>query len=49
MGDTYHLWVNPERTVLVRLWDDGHAEIATREHEGDIWGPPVPLIEEDVN
>lgn len=45
----YRLWVNAERTVLVRLWDSGTAEVATRETEGDVWGPPVSLIEEEVN
>ena len=42
----YRLWVNDERTVLVRLWDDGTCETATRERLWDTWGPPVYLTEE---
>lgn len=43
---TYRLWVNEERTVLVRLWANGKVEVATREHPSDTWGPPVYLEEE---
>lgn len=39
----HKLWVNPERTVLITVWDDGTATMATREHPGATWGPPVPL------
>ena len=38
---TYILWVNDERTVLVRMWVDGNVEVATREDRHGIWGPPV--------
>ena len=43
---TYRLWVDETRTVLVRAWDDGIMEVATREHPDAIWGPPVRLREE---
>ena len=43
---TYRLWVNPSRTVLFRLWSNGMAEVSTREREGWVWGPPVPMSEE---
>lgn len=46
---TYKLWVNAERTVLVRLWDNGSMEVATRPDPGASWGPPVTVIEEAVN
>lgn len=45
---TYRLWVNEERTVMVRLWADGRVEVATREYSWHTWGPPVYLIEEPV-
>jgi hypothetical protein len=45
---TYRLWVNEDRTVLVRQWEDGTVEVATREHASHTWGPPVTLTEEKV-
>lgn len=45
---SYRLWVNEERTVLVRMWEDGKVEVATREHPSHTWGPPVMLVEERV-
>lgn len=48
---TYRLWVNDERTLLVRLWEDGgqgHVEVATREAPDHTWGPPTYLTEEVV-
>lgn len=44
----YRLWVNEARTVLVRLWDSGTVEVATRETPAHTWGPPVVLTEEKV-
>ena len=44
----YRLWVNEERTVLMRLWSDGRAEVATREASYYTWGPPIYLNEEPV-
>lgn len=46
---TYRLWVNEARTVLVRVWEDGTAEVATRETAEHTWGPPVPVAEEKVS
>jgi hypothetical protein len=44
----YRLFVNDERTILVRIWPDGQAETATREDPSHTWGPPVALSEEGV-
>jgi hypothetical protein len=44
----YRLWVNDERTVLVRMWDDGTVETATRETAAHTWGPPAVLTEENA-
>lgn len=43
---TYRIWVNRERTVLVRLWETGRMEVCTRETKWHTWGPPVYLDEE---
>ncbi len=40
------LWVNAERTVLVRLWASGQVEVATRDATWETWRPPVYLTEE---
>lgn len=47
---TYRLWVNDERTVLVRVWDDGTVEASLRmgETQAHPWGPPIALTEETV-
>lgn len=45
---TYRLWVNAERTMLVRLWENGKVEVATRSNSYETWGPPVSLDEEKV-
>jgi hypothetical protein len=37
----YRLWINRERTLLVRLWGNGLVEIAERDRPSDIWGPPI--------
>lgn len=48
----YRLWVNAERTVLVRLWQSGVVgqpgvvEVCRRESPDHVWGPPVTLHEE---
>src|SRR5262245_57968705 len=44
----YVLYVNEARTVLVRVWSNGEAEVALRDDPDAIWGPPVPLTEEPV-
>lgn len=43
------MWLNPERTVMVRFWASGKVEVATRETPGDAWGPPVVLVEEELH
>jgi hypothetical protein len=40
------LFVNDERTLLVRLWADGTCEVAVREASYHTWGPPTYLTEE---
>jgi hypothetical protein len=40
---TYLLWVNEDRTVLVRWWSDNSVEVATRPDSHAIWGPPQKL------
>lgn len=48
----YRLWVNDDRTILVRLWDNGIMEVALRpfvENEwsgAPTWGPPINMTEE---
>lgn len=37
------LWVNDERTVLVRIYDSGLCEVCTRESADAIWGPPIRM------
>jgi hypothetical protein len=37
------LWVNEDRTVLVREYEDGTMEVATRPEAGAIWGPPIKV------
>lgn len=44
----YRLFVNAERTVLVRLWPSGRVEVARRDDPDAIWGPPVLLEEETL-
>ena len=51
----YRLYVNAERTVLVRIWEGDDAEktpsaveAATRETPAHTWGPPIWLHEEKV-
>ena len=41
----YRLWVNRDRTVLVRLWADGRLELATRPDTDAVWDPPMYLEE----
>jgi hypothetical protein len=42
----YRVWVNDERTVLLRVWNSGEAEIAMRDKEAHSWGPPIRMVEE---
>lgn len=43
---TYRLWVNEERTLLVRLWESGVMEVATRDEPDATWDPPTKCKEE---
>jgi hypothetical protein len=46
---TYLVWVNDERTVLVRWWPDNRMEVCTRSDPHASWGPPVELRMEAVS
>lgn len=46
MSDEARIFVNLERTVLVRIWPSGTVEVATREDAGATWGPPIYVEEE---
>lgn len=39
----YKLWLNEERTVMVREWDSGKMEVALRETSAHVWGPPIQV------
>jgi hypothetical protein len=45
----YRLWVNHERTVMVRLWLGGSMEVALRSHRDAIWGAPVIVVPEALS
>ena len=49
MPEDYRLFVSADDRVLVRIWTDGTVEVSTREHPGDIWGPPVIVKEEKLS
>ena len=40
------IWMNEDRTVLVRLWGSGRMHVATRDEPDAVWGPPVELKED---
>jgi hypothetical protein len=42
----YRLFVNADRTVLVRMWESGLVEVCFRDEPGDMWGPPIRVEEE---
>ena len=54
----YTLYVNEERTIKVEVWPAVGEDrlgsnrpvclVATREHPGDVWGPPVRCDEEET-
>ncbi len=48
MSSIYSLFVNADRTILVRMWESGKVEIATRPDPCAVWGPPTELHQEDV-
>lgn len=42
----YDLYTNPERTVLLTVWQEsGVMTVATREDSSNTWGPPIELKE----
>jgi hypothetical protein len=43
---SYRLWVNKQRTILVRFWMSGAVEVSLRESAEHTWGPPIALTEE---
>jgi hypothetical protein len=50
-NEDYRLYVNEERTVLVRIWKDGSVEVAIREDPSHTWGPytwgPPVIVKEE--
>jgi hypothetical protein len=44
----YRLFVNRERTVLVRVWASGDIEVSLRDDPGAIWSPPIEMTEEQT-
>jgi hypothetical protein len=48
-SEDYRLWVNHERTVMVRLWVGGSMEVAVRQSRDAIWGPPVIVVPEGLS
>jgi hypothetical protein len=44
--DGYRLYLNPQRTILLRIWDTGRLEIAQRPDPDHTWGPPVELYQQ---
>lgn len=32
--------------VLLYQWPDGSIEISRRERQGDVWGPPMRIVED---
>lgn len=43
---THTVYVNTDRTVMVRQWENGIVEVATRKNTAEVWGPPVHVAEE---
>lgn len=39
------IFVNADRTVMVRIWPSGEIEVAVRDDPGDVWGPPIMVTE----
>lgn len=42
----YRIFISEDRLILVTIWENGKAEIATRNHPDAVWGPPLELFEE---
>ncbi len=47
MSEEYILFVNDERTVLLRIWTNGTMEVCRREDPYGIWGPPT-IVKHEV-
>jgi hypothetical protein len=45
----YRLWVNDDRTVAIRVWPNGRAEMAKRKIPQLPWRPWVVLREEELH
>jgi hypothetical protein len=43
---TYRIYINEDRTILVRVWADRTMTISMRESKKHIWGPEIPLFAE---
>jgi uncharacterized protein YfaT (DUF1175 family) len=43
MSLDYVIWLNPERTVMVRRWFAGGMEVALRDDPSHAWGPPITV------
>jgi hypothetical protein len=37
------VWYNKDKTIGVRLWEDGSLTYADRENSGCVWSPPTFL------
>lgn len=46
---SYRLWVNEERTVLVRQFSEQGVEVALRDEPGHTWGPPMLCAPEVIH
>jgi hypothetical protein len=44
----YVIWLNPERTVMVRRWDSGEMEVTFRDDPSHVWGPPIRVEPEST-
>jgi hypothetical protein len=48
MTDARVLWAkNDEMQVNVWLWPGGEVAVATRERDGDTWGPPLEVVSDE--
>lgn len=43
---TSTVYVNTERTVMVRDWGNGNLEVASRKNTSEVWSPPVTVEKE---
>lgn len=45
---TSTVYVNTDRTVMVRDWGNGMLDVATRANTAEVWGQPVPVNKEQA-